>query len=269
MPTPDPPDRDARADVTDAVREVGDHPIVENGARLGYAVNGLLHLLIGWLAVQVALGVRAAKADQSGALATLTGSAVGTLTLWLAVAGFALLGVWQLTEALVRRRRSVRLKALGKTLVYAAVGWSALGFLRGAGRDASEQTVDVTARLLAAPLGRLLVGVLGLGVLAIAGYHVVKGWTDRFLRDLREHPGSWAVWSGRAGYVAKGVALGFVAVLFLVAAGNGTPERATGLDGAMRSLMELPGGSLPLLVIAVGFAAYGSYSFARARFARV
>ncbi|MGB2701069.1 MAG: DUF1206 domain-containing protein, partial [Candidatus Phosphoribacter baldrii] len=117
--------------VTDAVREVGDHPIVEGGARLGYAVNGLLHLLIAWLAVQVALGVRAARADQSGALATLTNSNLGTLTLWAAVVGFALLAMWQITEAVVRRKRSVKIKSVGKTIVYAAIGWSAVGFLRG------------------------------------------------------------------------------------------------------------------------------------------
>jgi hypothetical protein len=255
--------------VTEVIREVGDHPIVEGGARLGYAVNGLLHLLIAWLAVQVAVGVQAAKADQSGALATLTDSTMGTLTLWAAVAGFALLGLWQLTEAVVRRRRSVRLKSAGKAIGYAAIGWSALGFLLGSGSDSARQSADVTAALLGAPLGRLLVAVLGLAVLGIAAYHVVKGWTRRFLRDLREHPGGWAVWAGIAGYVAKGIALTFVGGLFLVAAGSGTPDGATGLDGAMRALLLLPGGRLPLLLIGVGFAAYGVYSLARARFARV
>lgn len=201
--------------VTDAVREVGDHPIVEGGARLGYAVNGLLHLLIAWLAVQVALGVRAARADQSGALATLTNSNLGTLTLWAAVVGFALLAMWQITEAVVRRKRSVKIKSVGKTIVYAAIGWSAVGFLRGSGSDSSTQSVEI------------------------------------------------------AGDIAKGIALAFVAILFLIAAVTGTPDEATGLDGAMRKLTELPGGSLPLLVIAVGFAAYGVYSLARARFVRV
>ena len=129
--------------------------------------------------------------------------------------------------------------------------------------------MEITARLLNAPLGRVLVAVLGLSILGIAGYHAYKGWTRRFLRDLREHPGSWAVWSGIAGYIAKGIALALVAILFLIAAVTGTPDEATGLDGAMRKLTELPGGSLPLLVIAVGFAAYGVYSLARARFARV
>lgn len=256
-------------ELTEAVRDVGDSDVVEKGARLGYAANGLLHLLIAWLAVQVALAGSDAKADQSGALAALTGTPLGTVTLWTAVAGFALLAVWQLTEAVVRRDRGVRLKSAAKAVTYAALGWSAWGFLRGVGTDSARQSVDFTASLMQRPLGRLLVGVLGLVVLGVGVYHAVKGWRQKFLHDLAEHPGRWAVVAGRWGYLAKGVALGIVGLLFLGAAVTERPEGATGLDGALRMLLQLPGGVVPLLVIGLGFAAYGVYSFARARYARV
>ena len=41
------------------------------------------------------------------------------------------------------------------------------------------------------------------------------------------------------------------------------------LDGAMRTLMDLPGGRVPLVLVAAGFAAYALYSGARARYARL
>ena len=44
---------------------------------------------------------------------------------------------------------------------------------------------------------------------------------------------------------------------------------ATGLDGALRSLLGAPLGRIVLSLVALGFAAYGVYSFARARYARV
>lgn len=75
--------------------------------------------------------------------------------------------------------------------------------------------------------------------------------------------------SGQWGYIAKGVALAFVAFLFLVAAFKGAPREATGLDGGLRTLTQLPGGIVPMLFIALGFAAYGVYSFARSRYAKV
>ena len=40
--------------VKGAARQAGDHPALEMAARVGYAVSGLRHLLIGWLALQVA-----------------------------------------------------------------------------------------------------------------------------------------------------------------------------------------------------------------------
>ena len=51
-------------------------PAVEKGARLGYAASGLLHLLLGWLALQLVLG-HAATADQTGALAALAATGLG------------------------------------------------------------------------------------------------------------------------------------------------------------------------------------------------
>ena len=58
-------------EVKDAAEAAGDHPVVRTGARVGYAVNGVVHLLIGWLGVQLALGQGGEDADQSGALRSL------------------------------------------------------------------------------------------------------------------------------------------------------------------------------------------------------
>jgi Domain of Unknown Function (DUF1206) len=59
---------------TTAAREAGNSPVVEWGARLGYATVGLIHLLIAWIALKVAWGIGGGskKADTSGALQTLT-----------------------------------------------------------------------------------------------------------------------------------------------------------------------------------------------------
>ena len=120
-----------------------------------------------------------------------------------------------------------------------------------------------------APAGQLLVGLVGVGILGIAGYHVYKGWREKFLEDLQEHPGRWVVIVAKVGYILKGVALAAVGVLFITAAIQHRAGKATGLDGALRSLRDLPAGTVILLVIALGLLAYGVYSFARARYARV
>ena len=268
---------DAASDVGSSVRRgagrAGDSALLENGARLGYAVSGLLHLLIAWLGIQLAIqgsGGGGGSADQSGALQVLAGNTLGRALLWVAVVGFGLLAVWQLTELVGRHEAGDRLKAAAKAVLYAVLTWSSLQWARGSGgSSSSEQSVDVTARLMKEPAGRWLVGLVGLVVVGVGVYHVVKGWRRRFLDDLQSHPGRVAEVAGRYGYVAKGLALVLVGVLFVLAAWHASAQEARGLDGALRTLLQAPGGQVLLGLVSLGFAAYGVYSFARARHARV
>jgi hypothetical protein len=257
---------------TTAAREAGNSPVVEWGARLGYAVLGLIHLLIAWIALKVAWGIGGGskKADTSGALETLTASGTGVVLLWICVVGFLLLAVWQLFEAaLGHGETSDRLKAAAKGVTYLFFAWTTFKVGQGANSSAEQKTEDFTATLMGSPGGRLLVGVVGLVVLGIAGYHVYKGWTKKFLEDLREHPGDWAVTAGRIGYIAKGIALVIVGFFFLVAAWQANPDKAQGLDGALKTVKDQPFGPYLLTLVAAGIAAYGVYSFARSRYARV
>jgi len=259
-------------EATTAAREAGNSKVVEWGARLGYITVGVIHLLIAWIALKVAWGIGGGskKADTSGALQTLSSSGGGIVLLWICVVGFLLLAVWQLFEAaLSHGETSDRLKALAKGVTYLFFAWSTFKVGQGASSSAEKQTEDFTAGLMGSPGGRLLVGVVGLVVLGIAGYHVYKGWTKKFLEDLREHPGQWAVTAGRIGYIAKGVALVIVGFFFLVAAWQANPDKAQGLDGALKTLKDAPFGPFLLTLVAAGIAAYGVYSFARSRYARV
>jgi hypothetical protein len=114
--------------------------------------------------------------------------------------------------------------------------------------------------------------VLGLAVGAIGVYFVTKGIRRKFLEDVSLPAGTHGktiTGLGVLGYVAKGVAIAIVGVLFVVAAVTADPSEATGLDGALKTLAELPFGTVILLLVAFGLAAYGLYCFARARYARV
>lgn len=262
-------------DVKQAASRAADHPALEAAARVGYAVSGLLHLLIGWIALQVAFGGGGKNADQSGALASLAGNGAGKAALWVGVVGFLGLAIWQVADAIVghpgadKDAWGGRAKAVGKAIVYLALAWSAFGFARGKSSDSRSQSVDFTAKLLDQPGGRALVVVIGLVVVGIGFYHVHKGWTKKFLQDLQDHPGTWATRAGRVGYIAKGIALAIVGFLFVAAGVHKQAAEASGLDGALKSLRDEPFGPVLLAIMAAGFAAFGLYSFARAKHARV
>jgi hypothetical protein len=262
-------------DVTRVANNVEGQPALQMGARVGYAVSGVLHLLIAWIALQVAWSASAKSADQSGALQTLAGSSLGRLTLWVAVLAFLALALWQLASALAVRtggessQWADKAKGLAKAVVYLVLAWTSLSFAKGQPSSSKAQSSDFTATLLQHTGGRLLVGVIGLAVIGVGIYHVVKGWTKKFLQDLRDSPGIFATRAGVVGYIAKGVALAVVGALFVAAAAQNSPSKATGLDGALRSLRQQPFGPWLLTAVALGIAAYGLYSFARAKHARV
>jgi hypothetical protein len=262
------------SDAGRAARRAASSPWLERAARVGFVVSGLLHILIAYIAVQVAWSNSKAPADQSGALGVLADHAWGQVLLWVGVVGFAALGLWQLTEALVPRTGEVkdqladRGKALAKGVVYLLLAVSALSFARGSGRSSSKQSRDFTASLMQHQGGRLVVVVIGVVVVAVGAYHVYKGVRKKFLDDLVGNPGATVETLGVAGYTAKGVALAIVGVLFCVAGLRAQPSKATGLDGALKALREQPLGGVLLTVVALGLAAYGVYSFARARRAR-
>lgn len=262
-------------DVAEVADQVGDNPVLQIGARIGYGLTGVLHLLIAWIAVQIAWFASGQSADQSGALQTVSGSPAGRWALWVAVAGFLALGLWQLASALAVRTRGKssgwgdKAKGISKAILYLVLAWTCLSFAKGQPSSSKSQNADFTATVLQHTGGRVLVAVIGLAIVGIGGYHVVKGWTRKFLQDLREHPGTLATRAGMVGYIAKGMALVVVGVLFVAAAVQNSPDKATGLDGALRSMREQAFGSWLLTVVALGIGGYGLYSFARARYARV
>jgi hypothetical protein len=257
-----------------AARRAANSKWLERAARVGFVVSGLLHILIAYIAVQVAWGGSGAKADQSGALGLLAEHSWGKVVLWFGVVGFAALGLWQLTEALlpkvgeVKDQLGQRGKALAKGVVYLVLAVTTLSFAKGSGTSSSKQSRDFTSSLMSHAGGRALVVVVGLAIIAVGAYHVYKGVKKKFLDDLVGNPGAVVEKLAMAGYISKGIALAIVGVLFCVAGLRQQPSKATGLDGALKTLRDQPYGSILLTVIALGLAAYGVYSFARAKRAR-
>lgn len=254
-----------------AASRASQHPAFRKGARLGYAANGLINVIIGWIALQLAIGGAAGggqEASASGALRTLADQPFGQVLLWIVLAGFTFLGVWSIVSAFLGGETKDRVKDAAKGVVYLVLAGTTLSIVTGSG-GGSGGTSSMTATLMEQSLGRVLVAAVGLGIAGVGIYQAHKGWTRKFLGDLRERPPSWVVTAGRAGYVARGAAFVVLGGLFVSAAFASDPQRAKGLDGALQTFREAPFGQVVLGAVALGFVAYGVYSFARAKYARL
>jgi Mn2+/Fe2+ NRAMP family transporter len=261
--------------------EASDSAPLELLARVGLIAYGVVHLLIGWLAMQIAWsGSGGRSADSSGALKTLAGQPFGKALLWLIVVGLAALAVWQASSAIwghrtgdPGKRTRNRLKSTARAVVYAALAYSAGAIAGGGGSSSSQSQKQATSGLLDLPGGRVLVVLAGLMVIAVGAAHIVKALKQSFLDDLDTASmpagGRRTVTRlGIGGYLAKGVALGVVGGLLTYATLTYDRQR-TGLDGAMQTIAEQPFGKFLLTAVAAGFVAFGLFAFMESRYRRM
>ncbi|MCV7278348.1 DUF1206 domain-containing protein [Mycolicibacterium flavescens] len=265
-----------------AVNQATGSRVVQAVARLGYPVNGVLHLLIAYLIVRIAVGVGGDEADQTGALATIAAQRGGNISLWIVALGLFALTAWRLAETLlglhpgecsdahVRDSPIInRLKAFGLAVVYCALALTAIQFALGAHRRGSEQAAGLSARLMQSGGGKAVLVAIGLVIMAIGGYFAYKGASMKFLDDLTVPGGRLIVVLGVSGHVAEGAVLAAAGLSVIAASFLSEPARATGLDAAVKALGSAEYGKTLLVVAAMGFAAYGLYSFALTRYARM
>lgn len=262
-----------------AVDKATDNGAFQYAARAGFAVSGVLHLLLGYIVLRLALGT-GGNADQSGALATLADQTGGQVMLWIAAVGLFALGLWRLAEAVLGSKPSERsgnddspawkrAKSVGLAVANIAIALSAMRFAMGSGQSSGRQNSGISAQLMQSGWGKAVLVAVGLGVLGVGGYHVYKGVSRKFYKDLRVSGGTGITAVGVAGYVAKGLVLAGAGILVIVATLQADPAKASGLDAAVKTLGEAPYGKFLLILAALGIAAFGLYSFVRSRYGRL
>jgi Domain of Unknown Function (DUF1206) len=266
-----------------AAGRAGNSDALENLARVGLVAYGIVHLLVAWLALQLAWGVGGNSTDQSGAMATLAKQPFGKPLLWVLAIGLFALAAWQAAEILrwrsgwsasgKQRTEAIKktVKSAAKAIIYAALAVLAIRFAMGSGQSSSQKQQQRTAGVFGWPGGRFLVAAVGLVLVGVGVQLVYKGVKKTFLKqiDLADAPPKTTrliTRLGQAGFPAKGIASGLVGALLVYAAVTYDPNKASGLDGAMRTIAQAPFGSILLTLVALGIAAFGAFCFARARY---
>jgi hypothetical protein len=245
-------------------------------ARVGLVANGLVHVLVGGIAIGVVFGA-GGDAGQSGVLTAIAQTPGGFLVLWVAAVGLWGLAVFQMTDAAWVGTRDPakiayrRTKAAGKSLGFAGLGALAAFVALGGRSDGDSTARRFSEWALDSPIGgailataAVLIGALGVGF-------VLRGANRTFREDLSVPRGGLGVAVtavGIVGHIAKGVSFLLVGGLLLSAAIVADPRRAGGLDGALTAVRDRPYGPALLLAIAVGLVAFGAYLGARACYLR-
>jgi hypothetical protein len=251
-----------------------DSPWVKALGQVGVAAIGIVYLLLAWISVQIAFGGSSQSADNSGALKELADKPFGQVLLGVMALGLFAFAVWQLILAAIgfqqeddTKRVFKRVSAVAKAVFGLVLGIQAatLTFSGGGGQSSSSKQGDWTGKLLGQPGGKVLVVLIGLAVLGFAGYLVYQGVEKKFLEKLEGGASRTIVRLGQVGWIARGAAFGVLGVLVVVAGVKKQPEKARGLDNALKTLADQPFGKWLLVAVAFGFAAYGVFQLVTAR----
>jgi uncharacterized protein DUF1206 len=268
----------ARASGT--ARRASDSPAARALARAGLTARGVLYILIGLVAILVALGQTSQEADQQGALQLLAGQPYGLVALWLLGIGFAGYALWRLSEAAFGvtgegNGAGARVKSLVRALIYAFFAYLTFKIISGAGTGSqTRKQQDLTASVMHHPGGQWLVGIAGLAIVIAGLVLVLEGIRRKFLKYLQlsqMSPRTRRIveWLGTIGTAARGAVFALAGVLVVEAAVTYKPAKAGGIDKALLTLRNQPFGEVLLILAALGLIVFGVYGLCEARWRKV
>jgi hypothetical protein len=248
-------------------------------ARAGLVARGVVYAVIGVLAIKLALGDGGKATNQQGALRTIADRPFGKTLLVLVAIGLGGYAMWRLVRAALghgpeqQDSGSDRVAALASGIAYAILCVTAVKILAGASTG-SGTPKKATGGVLDWAGGPLFVGIAGAALIGVAGYQAYKGVKKKFLEDSKTEQMSHNIRRtftalGVFGHIARAVVFALIGYGLIKAAIDYDPDKAIGLDGALRKLANASYGPWLLGLVAAGLVGFAAYSMADARYRRV
>ena len=260
-------------------RRASDSPVARALARAGLTARGVIWILIGIIAVMIAIGAGRHQADQQGALQILARQPFGSLLLWLMGIGFIGYALWRLSEAAFGvtgegNGAGARLKSLARAIVYGFFAYLTFQVLSGTAKNQTHHQQDLSASVMKHTGGVFLVGLAGVIIVIVGAALIIEGWKRKFMKFL--NTGQMSPQTRRAvqrlgqiGTIARGAVFALTGILVIDAAATHNAAKAGGLDKALLTLRGQAFGEILLLLAAIGLIIFGVYGLAEARWRKV
>lgn len=257
------------------------HPWVRRLILIGYAAKGFLYFLIGWLSLKAALFRQETAAGTYTALDTVLRRPLGRVLLCVLAVGLLGYVLRRLLQALVDPghtdsrhpfRLGHRLGYVMSGFSYAGIAITAAKLTMGRGED-DDMVEDFASEFFDLPFGEWIVLLIGLAVIGIGLSYLYGAYSGSYISEFQPyaiHPRleRWAIYVGKVGVAARGVAFILIGAFLSRAALFGNLDSAGGLENAFRTLQSQPLGPLWLSLVGLGFIAYGLYMWVAARYRR-
>ena len=255
---------------------------LEKLTRVGFACKGLVYFLIGILALMAAFGNGGETTDQKGVLNRIAGQPFGEFALAVIGVGLLAYAVWRFCSAVYDtegdgssgKGMAKRAGYVVSGIIYTSVAFYAIRMVTGDGGGSGTTGASLTARLMNAPAGTLLVIAVGIAVIIAGVMQFRDGFSGKFMKRMRTNEMSEterdaAAKAGKWGYAARGVVFGILGWFFINAAISHNPGEVRGLDGALDTLASQSFGPWLLGAVALGLMGYGVFCVFQARYRTV
>jgi hypothetical protein len=237
--------------------------------RFGYGGRGVVYLLLGWLALGTRTRVDGGNQAVFDMLQKMPFGRIALGVLVVGLAGYVAFRVLCLVCDIEHRGNDAngmrrRLASLGGIMGYSIVGYSALrfalGLKHGVGQSQTQATVHTA---LDWTLGKVAVGVVGVGFIIAAAAQLRQAATGHFMHRVSGRAPAWVEWIGRVGFAARGVVFAIVGWSLMRAAWWHHSSDAKGLGEA---LVSLRGSGALYTVVVIGLMTFGAFSLIVARY---
>lgn len=263
-------------------QRVVENDTLERLAQAGLVGRALFYAVLALLAAQVVIGGGggAENANAQGAIQAIAEQPFGKVLLIALAAAFGAYAMWRAVQAYRGPREEpdlpewfVRAGFASRAVLYSGLAVLALRPVLSGGGSGGNSERTMTQKLLEMTGGQWIVGLVGLVVLGVAAYQAYHAVTRSFLedldeRDIDENTRTWLEPLGSAGHAGRALAFGLVGAFILQAAVS-FESGGVGLDGALGELSGTGYGPFLIGAVALGFALYGGYLVAMARYAEL
>jgi Domain of Unknown Function (DUF1206) len=165
---------------------------IERLARVGFLVKGVLYMVIGALALQVAARAGGRVTGTRGALTAVLGQPFGRTLLLVAAIGLLGHAAWRVLQGLFDPDRlghdwrglAIRASFVARGVVHAVLGRQAFRLYRGLSASSGTSECEVATEAFRWPLGDWLVVLAGLSLIGFAAQQVYAAITCRLERNL-------------------------------------------------------------------------------------
>jgi hypothetical protein len=257
-------------------------PLMKWLERLGFLTRGLIYVVIGVLALQLAAGAGGGTASPTSAIAVIGRQPYGKVFLAVIVVGLVGYALWGVVRAVLDplgrgsdpKGLFDRAGFLFSGLTYALLLIPTVAALMNKPSTSQGSASGLPAGLTSGATGHWVTVAFGFIWIAIGVGQLAAAYTAHFMRDLKTSEMSaqevqTATWLGKAGYAARGVVFAVIGLIILQAELAGGAQPAKGIDGALAALAHAPYGTIVLGVVALGLILFGLYSGMCAKWTRI